>query len=63
MWGAGVTLIDSAERLTTLADEANAAADAGSVEAALREVLDRLLAVRPTVDYGIVEAELVAARA
>lgn len=56
MWNAGVTLIDNAERLTTLAEEANAAADAGSVEAALREVLDRLLAVQETLDYGIVKA-------
>ena len=51
-----MTLIDEAERLTTLAEEANAAADAGSVEAALREVLDRLLAVRPTIAYGIIES-------
>ena len=50
-----MTLVDDAERLTTLAEEANAAADAGSVEAALREVLDRLVAVRPTIAYGIVE--------
>ena len=50
-----MTLIDDAERLTTLAEEANAAADAGSVEAALHEVLDQLIAVRPTIAHGIVE--------
>jgi hypothetical protein len=50
MRGPRVTLIDNAERLTTLAQ------DAGTVEAALHEVLDRLLAIRPTIDYGIVKA-------
>jgi hypothetical protein len=51
-----MTLVDDAERLTTLAEQADAAADAGSVEAALREVLDRLIAARRTVESGIIEA-------
>lgn len=50
-----MTLVDDAERLTTLAEEANAAADVGSVEAALRDVLDRLIAVRPAIAHGIIE--------
>jgi hypothetical protein len=50
-----LTLVDDAERLATLAGEANAAADAGSAEAALHEVLNQLLAVAPSIDYGIVE--------
>src|SRR4051794_37428195 len=50
-----MTLIDAAERLTTLAEEAGAAADAGSLEAALRMVLDRLNSLHSTISYGIVE--------
>lgn len=52
-----MTLIDAAERLSTLADEASAAADAGSLEAALREVRDRLNAIRADLSYGILEPE------
>jgi hypothetical protein len=50
-----MTLVDDAERLTTLAEQADAAADAGSIEAALSEVLDRLIVARRTVGYAIVE--------
>lgn len=50
-----MTLVDDAERLKTLAEQADAAADAGSIEAALSEVLDRLIAARSTVGYAVVE--------
>jgi hypothetical protein len=50
-----MTLVDDAERLTTLAEQADAAAEGGSIEAALSEVLDRLLFARRTVVYGVVE--------
>jgi hypothetical protein len=51
-----MTLLDDAARLVTLASEADAAADAGSAEAALTEVLDRLRAVAPSIDFGILDA-------
>lgn len=50
-----MTLVDDAEHLTTLAEQAGAAADAGSIEAALSEVLDRLIAARGTLGYAVVE--------
>jgi hypothetical protein len=50
-----MTLVDDCERLTTLAEQADAAADAGSAEAALREVLERLNLAGRSIAYGVRE--------
>lgn len=52
-----MTLVDTAERLETLVRDASAAADAGSLEAALREVHGELGRIRDTSNFGILEAE------